>query len=113
FTPTIIGSESATLNVFDNAHGSPQTALFSGAGVAQAVLTPSSVPFPKTKVGSTSNPKTLGLKNNLPTTLTGISYKTTGPFSVSSTTCSSTLASNATCTFSVVFKQTFAGRGGG
>jgi uncharacterized repeat protein (TIGR03803 family) len=113
FTPTIIGSESATLNVFDNAPGSPQTALFSGAGIAQAVLTPSSVPFPKTKVGSTSNPKTLGLKNNLPTTLTGISYKTTGPFSVSSTTCSSTLASNATCSFSVVFTPTVTGAASG
>jgi uncharacterized repeat protein (TIGR03803 family) len=109
FTPTIIGSESATLNVFDNAPGSPQTALFSGAGVAQAVLTPTSVTYVKTKVGSTSNPKTLYLKNNLPTALTGISYKTTGPFSVSSTTCGTTLATNTNCTFSVVFKPTATG----
>ncbi|HTS04929.1 MAG TPA: choice-of-anchor tandem repeat GloVer-containing protein [Candidatus Eisenbacteria bacterium] len=113
FTPTIIGSESATLNVFDNAPGSPQTALFSGAGVAQAALTPTSVAFPKTKVGSTSNPKTLYLKNNLPTTLTGISYKTTGPFAVSSTTCGTTLASNTNCTFSVVFKPTVTGAANG
>jgi len=113
FTPTIIGNESATLNVFDNAPGSPQTALFSGAGVAQAVLTPTSVAFPKTRVGSTSNPKTLYLKNNLPTTLTGISYKTTGPFPVSSTTCGTTLASNTNCTFSVVFKPTVTGAANG
>jgi uncharacterized repeat protein (TIGR03803 family) len=113
FTPTIIGNESATLNVFDNAPGSPHTALFSGAGVVQAALTPTSVTFPKTKVGSTSNPKLLYLKNNLPTTLTGISYKTTGPFSVSSTTCGTTLASNTNCTFTVVFKPTATGPANG
>jgi len=60
-------------------------------------------------VGNTSLPKTFKLKNNLSTTLTAISYSTTGPFSVSTTTCGTTLKSNASCTISVTFSPTATG----
>lgn len=109
YTPTVLGLESATLNVFDNAPGSPQTVPMSGTGVAQTVVTPTSLTFRKQKVGTTSPPKNVTLKNNLNTNLTGISYKATKPFSVSASTCGTTLASHSSCTISVVFTPTVIG----
>lgn len=109
FTPSVVGSESATLNVFDNAPGSPQTVPISGTSVAQVVVTPSSLTFPTIKVGKTSGSKNVNVKNNLPTTLTGISYQTASPFAVSSSTCGTSLASKATCSISVTFSPTVKG----
>ena len=109
FAPTVLGAESATLNIADNAPGSPQTVPISGAGVAQAVVSPTSLTWLGEKVGKTSNPKNLILTNNLPTTLTGISYKTAQPFAVSASTCGTTLASKTNCTISVTFTPTVKG----
>jgi uncharacterized repeat protein (TIGR03803 family) len=109
FTPTALGAESATLNVFDNAPGSPQTVPMSGTGIAQTVVTPLSLTFPKQKVGTTSQPKNVTLKNNLDTNLTGITFKATKPFAVSASTCKTTLASNSSCTISVTFTPTVTG----
>jgi len=109
YTPTSLGAESATLNVFDNAPGSPQTVSMSGTGIAQTVVTPVSLTFAKQKVGTTSAAKKVTLKNNLDTNLTGISYVATKPFAVSTSTCKTTLASNSSCTISVVFKPTVTG----
>ncbi len=44
FTPTILGSDNATLVVTDSAANSPQTAVLTGAGVAAAVVMPVSTP---------------------------------------------------------------------
>ncbi len=109
YTPTVLGAESGTLNVFDNAPGSPQTVTMSGTGIAQTVVTPMSLTFPKQKVGTTSPAKKVTLKNNLDTSLTGISYAATKPFAVSASTCGTTLASNSSCTISVVFTPTVTG----
>jgi hypothetical protein len=109
FTPTALGAESGTLNVFDNAPGSPQTVPMSGTGIAQTVVTPLSLTFPKQKVGTTSQPKNVTLKNNLDTNLTGITFKATKPFGVSASTCKTTLASNSSCTISVTFTPTVTG----
>jgi hypothetical protein len=110
FAPTVLGAESATLNITDNAPGSPQTVPISGAGVAQAVVSPTSLTWIDEKVGKTSNPKNVILTNNLPTTLTKISYKATQPFAVASSTCGTTLASKANCTISVTFTPTVMGQ---
>ena len=109
FAPTVLGAESATLNIADNAPGSPQTVPISGAGVAQAVVSPTSLTWLGEKVGKTSNPKNVILTNNLPTTLTGISAKATQPFAVSGSTCGTTLASKTNCTISVTFTPTVKG----
>jgi len=109
YTPSILGAESATLNVFDNAPGSPQKVPMSGTGIAQTVVTPQSLTFAKQKVGTTSDPKKVTLKNNLSTSLTGISYAATKPFAVSASTCKTTLASHSSCTISVTFTPTVTG----
>jgi hypothetical protein len=113
FTPTQLAAETGTLTFTDNASGSPQTVSLSGTGVAQATLTPSSHTFPKTKVGGTSAPYNFTLKNNLSTTLTGISYSTAAPFAVSTSTCSTTLDSKKSCTISVTFSPTVTGAAAG
>jgi hypothetical protein len=81
----------------------------SGTSIAQTVVTPVSLTFPKQKVGTTSPPKNVTLRNNLDTNLTGISYKATKPFAVSASTCGTTLASNSSCTISVTFTPTVTG----
>lgn len=113
YTPTVLGMESATLEVADNAPDSPQTAALSGTGVAQATVTPTSITFPNTRVGSTSKAKNVTLKNNLSTTLSGISYTTAAPFAVSGSTCGTTLPSKASCIISVTFSPTTSGQASG
>jgi hypothetical protein len=113
FTPTQLGAVTGTLTFTDNALNSPQTVPLSGTGIAQAALTPASYTFKETKVGDTSYAHKFTLRNNLPTTLTGISYSTTGPFAVSASTCGTTLNSEATCAISVTFTPTQTGAASG
>lgn len=109
FTPTAEGTRTGTLSITDNAPGSPQTVALSGTGGGAVKLTPASANFPKTAVGTSSAPKTFTLDNLGTVALTGISPSTTGPFSVSTTTCSSSLAAKSKCTFSLVFTPTQTG----
>jgi len=109
FTPPELAAETGTLTFTNNASGSPQTVSLTGTGVAQATLTPSSHKFSKTKVGSTSAAYKFTVKNNLNTTLTGISFSTSAPFAVSTSTCSTTLDSKKSCTISVTFSPTATG----
>jgi len=105
----LLAAESATLQVSDNATNSPQTVSLTGTGEEQATLTPASYAFAKTKVGHTRAAHKFTLKNDLSTTLTGISYSTAAPFAVSTTTCGTTLDSKKTCTISVTFSPTVTG----
>jgi subtilase family serine protease len=109
FTPTQVGSRTGTLSITDNAGGSPQSVSLSGTGTIAVTLTPASATFPKTTVGTTSAAKTFTLHNKQAVALTSISPSTTGPFSVSATTCGSSLAAGSTCTISVVFQPTQTG----
>ena len=109
FTPTKTGARNGAIKVLDNAANSPQTVQLSGTGTAQATLTPAVADFPPERVGSVSPAKTFTLSNNQGVSLTGISISTKGDFSVSATTCATTLAAKATCKISVVFKATKTG----
>ena len=109
FEPTVLGARTGSLSFTDNATGSPQTVPLSGTGVVQASLTPASMTFANTAVGGTSAAKIFTLTNDLNASLNSISISTTGPFSVATTTCGSSLAQKTTCTISVVFKPTGSG----
>jgi hypothetical protein len=109
FTPTAVGTRTGTLTLTDNSPSSPQTVALSGTGGVQAKLTPVSATFPKEKVGVSSPAKVFTLNNLQAVALTGVSVSTTGDFSVSTTTCSSSLAAKSTCTISVVFTPTQVG----
>lgn len=64
FTPSTQGSESAQIDVADNAPGSPQLVPMSGTGTAAGVsLSPSAVPFGNQSVGTTSAAQQVTLTN--------------------------------------------------
>ena len=109
FTPTQIGSRTGALTVTGNASDSPQSVSLSGTGAVQATLTPATATWPAVTVGLNGAAKVFTLSNKQSVALTGISISTTGDFSVSTTTCSSSLAAKTTCTIHVIFTPTQTG----
>jgi Abnormal spindle-like microcephaly-assoc'd, ASPM-SPD-2-Hydin len=109
FTPTQLGLRTGNITITDNAANSPQTVPLSGKGVPPVALTPSSKTYAAQTVGTTSLPKTFTLKNYQTVTLNNIVISTTGDFSVSATTCATSLAAKTNCTISVVFTPTAVG----
>jgi trimeric autotransporter adhesin len=117
FVPAAAGSLTASLSVADNATGSPQTVSLAGTatGTAPVVsLTPATIKFASTKVGSTSAPKIVTLKNTGGTTLKitagGIKFGGADATSfIDTTTCGATVTAGASCTISVSFKPVVAG----
>ena len=113
YTPSVVGSETASLSVADNANGSPQTAALSGTGVQPAApvvtLAPTSVSFGNQTQGTTSAAQTVTLTNSgtAALSITGISVTGTNAADFTQTnTCPispSTLAAGANCTISVTF----------
>jgi hypothetical protein len=109
FTPTQLGLRTGNLTLTDNASNSPQTVPLSGKGGPQATLTPAKATYAVQAVGTTSAAKVFTLTNKQTAALTGIVISTTGDFSVSSTTCPSSLGGPFSCTINVVFKPTAVG----
>jgi len=112
FTPSLIGTEAATLGISDDATNSPQTVPLSGTGVAQATALPTSLTFASQTVGTSSTAKTVTLKNNLPTALaiSPITFVGADPGDFSETdTCGSSVPAKGKCTISVTFKPTATG----
>jgi uncharacterized repeat protein (TIGR03803 family) len=111
FKPTTTGARSATLDVTDNASGSPQPVSLTGIGTT-AELTPSSLNFGTLATASTSSAKTVTLKNigTASITISGVAITGTdsGDYS-ETTTCGSSLAAAASCGISVTFKPTATG----
>lgn len=114
FAPLELGSQSETLNVVDNASGSPQTATLTGDGVAPAVtLSPSTFPsgggsslsFGGTSVGSSSSPQSITLTNSGTANLSISSIVASGNFSQTNT-CGTSVAAGSSCSISVVFSPT-------
>jgi len=112
FTPSIQGTETATLNVNDNAANSPQTAALSGMGISPATLTPVSGAYGNVPINTASSPKTFTLKNNqaVPLNISSIAFmgSNAGDFS-ETTTCGNSLAAKASCTIRVTFTPTTLG----
>ena len=106
FTPSQLGSRSASLTFTDDAAGSPQTVALTGKGVAQATVSPTSLTFAAQTVGTTSAAKNVTLTNNLPTTLTidGISFTGADPGDFGETNkCDGSVPAKGKCTISVTF----------
>jgi hypothetical protein len=113
FTPASAASFTATLQVADNAAGSPQTSALTGTGTPPpapaATLAPSPVAFASQTIGATSAATTVTLTNsgNAPMTITGITITGTNPTEFAMTTgsnaCGSSLAAGASCNIYVTF----------
>ena len=112
FTPSNIGTETGTLTVTDGALNSPQTASLTGAGIAQATVTPTTITFAAQKVGTTSGAHNVTLKNNLSTALTfsvTFSGADPGDFASPSNSCGGSVPAKSTCTIGVTFTPTATG----
>jgi hypothetical protein len=108
FTPSIAGTENATVTVTDNAPNSPETTTLTGVGEGSGpavTLSPTSLTFPTQLVGKASAPQNVTLTNTGVAVLTITSIATTGDFSQTNN-CGTTVAVNASCTISVTFTPT-------
>lgn len=114
FSPTIIGPETATLQVTDDGVGSPQTLALNGTGTGVGVtLAPTSLSFPNTAQGQTSTlTTTLTNTGNDALTITGQQQQIQGTNAqdfafLSSSTCTPaatpTLPPGGSCTIDVQF----------
>jgi hypothetical protein len=115
FKPTALGTLTASLVATDSSPNSPQTIALTGTGAAQptVTLTPSSLTFATTKVGTASAAQVVTLTNTGATAVAARSYTFTGSnassFELSSKTCGTSLAAGESCTLSVSFKPTATG----
>jgi Abnormal spindle-like microcephaly-assoc'd, ASPM-SPD-2-Hydin/Beta-propeller repeat/Cep192 domain 4 len=109
FTPPVTGIQTGTLQIGDNATGSPQTANLTGTGVNSLVtVAPGSLAFNPQSVGTSSAPQTVTLANagSGPLTITSIAI---GSGFSQSNTCGSTVAAGSSCTLTVTFGPTAEG----
>jgi 6-phosphogluconolactonase (cycloisomerase 2 family) len=120
FTPTVVGTRTATLTIIDNANPATQFVPLSGNGTASAptvTLIPNALTFPSTAAGVPSAAMSTTLTNfgNAPLIFTAITIDAganPGDFSMGpATTCSvqTPVAPSGTCVLSVVFTPTAAG----
>jgi len=113
FSPTAIGTRTASVTVTDNATGSPHSASLTGTGKAGALpavtLTPPSLAFPNVTLNTPSQqPVTVKNTGAAPLSITtiGITGTVNSDFSRTNVNCPispSTLAVNGTCTITVTF----------
>lgn len=111
FTPNATGLRSATLEVFDNTATSPQSVALSGTGTVDMTVTPSSFAFGSVKIGSKAT-KAITVHNyqtNSVSLSEGFSGPNAGDFSVTSGTCTSSLAKTSVCTLIVTYAPTATG----
>jgi hypothetical protein len=112
FEPGVSGPRSASVSISDNDRASPQTVPLSGTGTA-LTFTPPSLIFPITKVGASSGPLTVTVKNVGTTTVTFNPFVITGAdpgdFSMT-TTCGQNVFAGKSCSFGVTFTPTATGK---
>jgi hypothetical protein len=109
FTPTVVGGQSGTLTIADDAAGSPHVVNLSGTGMGPvASLSSNTLSFPGQIVGTTSPVEAVTLTNSGNAPLTISSIAVSGDFAHTSD-CGSSVSIAATCTISVTFTPTVGG----
>jgi hypothetical protein len=114
FTPTTTGPKKGAVIIKDSDPTSPQIIGVSGTGTSNVSLSPSSIVFAATPVGTTSAASKITLTNKTGVSLTlgNPAITITGPFvNAASTTCTNNLiiANLGTCIINVQFKPTVVG----
>jgi hypothetical protein len=111
FTGSTAGSYAATVTVTDNASPTTQSSTLAATvtGTPQAALTPASANFGTIDYNATAT-QILTLSNKgtavLPIDSTSLA---TGPFSLTGSTCATTLPAGSSCTYTITFTGTAAG----
>jgi sugar lactone lactonase YvrE len=110
FKPAAVGARAATINITDDASGSPQPIALTGNGVAPAAtLNSNALNFTGVVVNTTSaTAQTVTLTNGGTAALAISTIVATGPFTQTNT-CSTSVAAGANCTISVKFAPTAVG----
>ncbi len=109
FTPTAAGSRSGSITISDNAFGSPQTVALSGTGLQTALsLTPTSLTFLSTPVGTSSATQHVTLSNQGNENLNISSIQITAGYQQSNN-CPGSLVAGSSCTIGVTFTPTASG----
>jgi hypothetical protein len=109
FTPSALGTRTATLTVTHSASTSPQSVALTGNGIAPVTISRPSLTFSSLLVGSTSPAEIVTLLNHLNTDLAITSVAATGDFAVASNTCGSSVGPAGRCTIGVTFTPTALG----
>jgi len=105
FSPTISGTENATVTLTDDAPDSPESTSLTGIGIGSGpavTISPTSLTFATQLVNTTSPPQTVTLTNVGNGSLSITSVVATGNFAQTNT-CGTTVAAGASCTISVTF----------
>jgi len=118
FKPTVVGAETATLQLTDNDSTSPQNILLTGTGANPApavMLAPTSLAFGNQQLNTTSTAQIVTLTNTGTGPLTINTIAASGDFAETSTGATAcpispaTLAAGANCKISVTFTPTALG----
>ncbi len=113
FAPTQVGAVTGTLTVADILRTQPVS--LSGTGLAPAAfsVSPTSMTFTNQQPGVASSPQMLTVTNSGGASMANIGFAFTGSaassYSVTSTTCGSSLASGSSCTAQIVFTPSATG----
>jgi hypothetical protein len=109
FSPTAIGTRTATLTITDQFRY--QTVTLNGVGIAGpgVSLTPTSLTFPATGVGLTALAQTLTLTNNGGVPLMVSAVAISPGFAIALNSCTAAVAVNANCSLTIVFAPTAPG----
>jgi len=109
FTPTAVGLRSGAVVIQDDAAGAPHVINLSGEGSGAVVaLSPASLSFPSSQVGTTSGAQAVTLTNNGNATLSISAIQVAGNYSQTNN-CPATLPSGASCAINITFSPTSAG----
>jgi hypothetical protein len=111
FTPTGLGTRSATVGITDNTAGSPETISLSGMTTPTPLIsvTPSNISFPSQYVGTSGLPQSVTVTNNGNAPLS-IASVTVSPSDFGTlNACGSSLAAGASCAIGVFFDPTASG----
>src|ERR1700730_5774169 len=80
FRPTAVGTRTGTVLITDNASDSPQSIALSGIGIAELVMSPSSIiTFPNVLLGQSSSPLAVTL-SNFTSSAIGVNQITVTPY---------------------------------
>jgi hypothetical protein len=111
FLPTAAGTRTGQLTIYGNVAGGQAAAGLSGVGAPAAaiVLSPISVTYPATNVGSASTAQNITISNTGGVTATLQTPVVTGDYTISANTCGTTLAAGVGCTVAVEFQPTASG----
>jgi hypothetical protein len=110
YTPTGLGEVDGTLTIIDNAGDSPQTIALSGTGIlGKLTATPGTLKFGKVPMNTTSDAKTVTLKNTTGSTFTVSSITNANTEFVASQNCVGPLGATD-CSVSVTYTPTVAAR---